>query len=437
MKIMYKISLITIIVLFVFSLFIVYDYSKFNQHEDRINDGAMVLSEENLSINYSSGNTFYINDLKDEHLIEKKFSVTNIGTSTLYYTISFNDIEYEVEEASSLKYSLKSDNEVVINEEVFPLEASEITSLITIPPGTSQNYTLIIKSDESIASNNSLKGIISIKSKDNNQSFSDVILMNNQIKELVSKPGKEISSSDEGLIAGNDDDGVTYYFRGDVRNNYVKFADQIWRIVRINGDKSVRIVLDKTIENTYSYNTNELEEGNDNYSTLVSFDKSSIKKSLEDWYDFNISASAKYVVNSNFCIDTNISKEEGNSKYYQSYVRVNEDENPLHNCIGTKIFTNIGLLSVDEAILAGSYKDKENKNTYLYNSDITEDWWLNSPHSITSENIVKMFTYQSETGSISNGIDIQSLRGIRPVINIRDTVNVTGTGIEEDPYVIE
>ena len=31
----------------------------------------------------------------------------------------------------------------------------------------------------------------------------------------------------------------TYYFRGVIEDNYVSFADQIWRIVRINPDKSV------------------------------------------------------------------------------------------------------------------------------------------------------------------------------------------------------
>ena len=35
----------------------------------------------------------------------------------------------------------------------------------------------------------------------------------------------------------------TYYFRGNVTNNYVKFAGQTWRIVRVNEDGTIRIVM--------------------------------------------------------------------------------------------------------------------------------------------------------------------------------------------------
>ena len=48
----------------------------------------------------------------------------------------------------------------------------------------------------------------------------------------------------EALLASTDDDyGTTYYFRGAVKNNYVQFANKCWRIVRIVGDGSVKLVL--------------------------------------------------------------------------------------------------------------------------------------------------------------------------------------------------
>ena len=40
--------------------------------------------------------------------------------------------------------------------------------------------------------------------------------------------------------------GDSYYYRGNVTNNYVKFADKYWRIVRINGDGTVRVIYDGT-----------------------------------------------------------------------------------------------------------------------------------------------------------------------------------------------
>ena len=48
----------------------------------------------------------------------------------------------------------------------------------------------------------------------------------------------------EALLASTEDDyGTSYYFRGAVKNNYVQFANKCWRIVRINGDSSVKLVL--------------------------------------------------------------------------------------------------------------------------------------------------------------------------------------------------
>ena len=48
----------------------------------------------------------------------------------------------------------------------------------------------------------------------------------------------------EALLASTEDDyGTSYYFRGAVKNNYVEFANKCWRIVRINGDGSVKLVL--------------------------------------------------------------------------------------------------------------------------------------------------------------------------------------------------
>ncbi len=49
-------------------------------------------------------------------------------------------------------------------------------------------------------------------------------------------------STDNGLYTGTDDDGDTYYFRGSVKDNWVKFAGFYWRIIRINGDGTIRLI---------------------------------------------------------------------------------------------------------------------------------------------------------------------------------------------------
>ena len=50
------------------------------------------------------------------------------------------------------------------------------------------------------------------------------------------------ATTDEGLFTADDDDGASYYYRGAIKNNYVSFAGFMWRIIRRNGDGSIRLI---------------------------------------------------------------------------------------------------------------------------------------------------------------------------------------------------
>ena len=56
----------------------------------------------------------------------------------------------------------------------------------------------------------------------------------------------KIATTDEGLFKTEDNDGVSYYWRGATTTNYLKFGGFCWRIVRINGDGSIRMIYDGT-----------------------------------------------------------------------------------------------------------------------------------------------------------------------------------------------
>ncbi len=68
-----------------------------------------------------------------------------------------------------------------------------------------------------------------------------------------------VNSNDaSGLYVSTDTNSgnPTYYFRGIVNDNYVRFANMDWRIVRINEDGTIRIILYDSIDtNTYKVNT--------------------------------------------------------------------------------------------------------------------------------------------------------------------------------------
>ena len=71
---------------------------------------------------------------------------------------------------------------------------------------------------------------------------------NNTLSEPQTTPGAEISADTEAVLASTQDDyGTSYYFRGAVTNNFVEYANMCWRIVRVTGDGSIKLVL-------YNYN---------------------------------------------------------------------------------------------------------------------------------------------------------------------------------------
>ena len=93
-----------------------------------------------------------------------------------------------------------------------------------------------------IDTNDSMYKIENIKvTKDENDGEIYSITM----RKYTSKP-LNYDTSTVGMYATNDNDGKTYYYRGSVAGNYVKFNDYYWRIVRVNGDGTVRLIYDGT-----------------------------------------------------------------------------------------------------------------------------------------------------------------------------------------------
>ncbi|MDO4341416.1 MAG: hypothetical protein Q4C44_01580 [bacterium] len=74
------------------------------------------------------------------------------------------------------------------------------------------------------------------------------IKKDNTVTIPITIPGTDVSSDNEAILASTTDDyGTSYYFRGAVTNNFVEYANMCWRIVRVTGDGSIKLVL-------YNYN---------------------------------------------------------------------------------------------------------------------------------------------------------------------------------------
>ena len=228
----------------------------------------------------------------------------------------------------------------------------------------------------------------------------------------------------------------TYYFRGNVTNNYVSFAGFTWRIVRINEDGTIRIVMQDGINDNTNYVFNSTH---DNY-TYMYYTNSEAKIQLENWYSTNIGSNndyLKYVATGNYYC------EQAKVKYKDSYTSGNavmtvySSYIPDFKCItdgngkGT-VKSNIGLLTYDEVMYAGGYYNKNNSNYYLYNNDSS---WMMSP-----DGFVSSYSHAwsiSKSGNIFGNPVGNSCR-LRSVINIKsDTKISSGTGTSSDPYVIQ
>ena len=301
------------------------------------------------------------------------------------------------------------------------------------------------------------------------------------------------TESDSGLYATEDDYGISYYFRGlkDKLNNNLIWGGFQWKIVRINGDGSIRLiyngteaefdqngVVNDTGTNTqigqtewnaqyyndakyvgYMYggaNGQESTKRNGNDSQAATFNETSstIKDILDDWYEQNILGKPfeSQVVDNLFCNDRQLQSEiggadtgpgygiTGNYTYYADYYR-QEIDNPTLKCnqkndrftvndttTGNGVLTYpIGLLTADEGTIAGLVSI--NSNNYLYNNQY---WWTMTPSYMSTVGAFMMTIYSS--GYIGSYYVI-STYGIRPIISISSDILVMGNGSAENPFI--
>ena len=187
----------------------------------------------------------------------------------------------------------------------------------------------------------------------------------------------------------------TFYFRGTNVNNNITFANKEWKIVRINKDGSIKLVLNDSI-GTNTYNN--------------------IDTTLNTWYNSNIKGSdyEKYVVQDNYCNDTTL-----------SYKRVTSNK-PKLKCNNTTK-KNIGILSVDEVMLSNAIYNSTTKTSYL---DSSTNTYTLTPAQTNND----VFSFGgTKQISIVNKTDTL---GIRPSITITKDANLSGEGSASNKYKV-
>jgi len=228
----------------------------------------------------------------------------------------------------------------------------------------------------------------------------------------------------------------TYYFRGNVTNNYVKFAGQTWRIVRVNEDGTIRIVMQDGINS----NANIAFNSNYNNYTYMYYTNSQAKTTLESWYQTNIGSKADLAKNvasgAYYCEQAKAKYGDGATSGSATMTTFNK-YTPDFKCSSDGngkgvVSASVGLLTYDEAVYAGGYYGQENNSYYLYNNTY---FWTMSPAGFSGSrsNVWNVYT----AGFISNR-DAYTTNRLRPVINLTANTQISsGDGTKENPFIVE
>ena len=288
----------------------------------------------------------------------------------------------------------------------------------------------------------------------------------------------ESDKSDKGLYTAQDDYGTSYYYRGNVSNNNVYFAGAYWKIIRINGDGTIRLLYNGTKINakagdaqygTSAFNSTRTDQAYVGYmygttagaigsreNNLANGKDSNIKTKVDEFYNKYMVANnlQDYLADTGFCGDRSItnSGDGYSTTSYTEYGAVNRlaktNKLPILTCpdkehdlytvdssMGNGALTNpIGLMTADEAAMAGMVNGYLNTLSYVY----TGTWyWTMSPYNFSPSNSTSYVWRVSSSGNFY-GYLVTSGNGVRPVINLKSDVEISGgIGTINDPFIVK
>ena len=292
-------------------------------------------------------------------------------------------------------------------------------------------------------------------------------------------------SHEKGVFAAEDDDGTSYYYRGSVENNYVKFAGYYWRIIRINGNGSVRMIYDgdavydngeaspsRSIGSS-KFNQKEndnrvlgyMYESNNQHGLKIS---SIAKGNIDTFYKGNLTSYANYIdANSGFCGDREVLNGVDGAgtgstiTFYKAFARMLEKK-PSLKCsnssdyytissasTGNKALTYpIALITADEAMLGGltssiylsTNETIKAPDNYLSIKVIYVTMTPIGVYNSIEYNGEKYNYYSQYIAGIGNAGHLWDWGanndfGLRPVINLKSTSKFTGDGTKNNPYL--
>ena len=338
-------------------------------------------------------------------------------------------------------------------------------------------YLIVIYADASKIANDAMNASFNgTVSADANQGEFSETLTSLNLSPSSGTPNFTKTSIDDktnGIYSAKDDLGTSYYFRGNVTNNYVKFANKYWRIIRINGDGTIRMIYAGTSAHANGYDdssANDMSIGtsafnssyNDNTyvgymygtkgattyaNTHSNTTNSTIKTKLDSWYDTNIvnTGNEKYIADAIYCNDRSVSSGTGigtTKTTYAAGTRIyngtptlkctnNNDKFTKSTTIGNgKLTKMIGLITSDEVMYAGGTSSK-NKEYYLYSGKY---YWTMALDLFVSGHAY-VFRVHDNGYLIGGNVDDTRV-AVRPVVSLKSDAISGGNGTAASPFLV-
>ena len=435
-----------------------------------------------ITINYEDGENITNNNLiptsTKEQGISKDITVSSTGLVYLDLNMEVVTLDDGLKDAS-FKYEIYDGNNLVtggnfansnVGDNIALLVGVEVTS-------TPVTYTLYIWIDGNMSNPNTMYNQnfefrLNAKATDENSPSLATLRRLGLVVNDGTPDLSQIATTDEGIYAAEDDYGTSYYFRGAVENNYVYFAGFYWRIVRINGDGTIRMIYDGTSAHangeasndrqigTSAFNTNNNDNAYAGYmygqlgasdynSTHENINDSTIKTAIDNWYKTNI-VDAGYsdkVADVIYCNDRSINNDNlgygTSATYYRTSNILTEDAIFICSQKNDRFTVNditlgngaltypVGLITADEVYLAGGGYGVANNSYYLR---IGQEYWTMSPARFNGTTMTMRSVFVS--GNFGDYRNATLVIGVRPVISLKSTVELQGNGTISSPYEV-
>ena len=295
-----------------------------------------------------------------------------------------------------------------------------------------------------------------------------------------------LGDNTNGIYKSEDDLGNSYYFRGNITNNYVYFAKNWWQIIRINGDGTIRMIytsnsndsnanqyISKSRFNNYSndnayvgymYGTTRSSTYN---ATHANTNSSTIKTVIDTWYQNNLSSYSKYIADAIYCNDREVVQVNNvggmtltgngagtNESAYAGFNRTYVDHAPTLKCknkndrfttsstLGNGALTySIALITFDEVVMAGvagfdpaTMTYIANDSYYLYPKNGDYWYWTMTPFVYAGGSASVGYVYS--VGGV-NGRDVSNNYAVRPVVSLKSDAISGGNGTVNNPFYVD